>query len=282
VSTEYLQLGAIPPDFQEVLMREFVPYSVALARVSKNDPRTFTPLGSGTLVKRRDRIGILTARHCLTACSPQVRLGPGGKDSLLLILRDARSVQLRPEELLEHRLVTPSSAEYGPDLAFLEIAPSEHLQTILAVASVWSLDRDPNAISKEFGSLNSMLASIGVPEERCETNLSENELHRISYHLTCVHAIQEGDISEKDGWDYIDSKCVYSYSNSLPRSFGGFSGGGIWSVEVKKSKSTGKLSVGKAALVGVSFYETKIENKVRYMRGHFVGSIYDMAWRNFG
>src|SRR4051794_19198115 len=125
---EYLRLGDMPADFESVLMREFVPYSVGLARVSKNDRKLFTPLGSGTLVKKRNRIGILSAQHCLTACSPRVRVGRDGQDSLLLILRDARSVQMRPEDLIEHRLATPSSDEYGPDLVFLEIAPSERLQ----------------------------------------------------------------------------------------------------------------------------------------------------------
>lgn len=281
MSTEYLQLGAMPPDFQDILMREFVPYSVGLARVSEKDPKVFMPLGSGTLVKRQNRIGILSAHHCLTAVSPRVRVGLNGQDSLLLVLRDSRSVQLPSEELLEHPLATPLSTEYGPDLVFLEIAPSQRLQTILAVASVWSLDRDHNEISKIFGSIGSMIASLGILEERSKTTLNGGQFHRISYHLTCSHVIQEGNVTMRNGWDYIDSKCAYYPSNSLPQSFGGFSGGGIWSVEVKRSKSTGKLIAGKAALVGVSFYETGIDNDVQYVRGHFIRSIYDLAWRNF-
>jgi hypothetical protein len=280
MSDEYLRLGDMPPDFEAVLMREFVPYSVGLARVWDTDRTRFTPLGSGTLIKKQNRIGILTARHCLTACSPRVHVGPSGQDSLLLILRDARSVQVRPEEILEHELVIPSSTEYGPDLVFLEIAPSERLQTILAVASVWSLDRDHSEILEEFGCVGSMIVSLGILEERSQTRVTPRSFHRISYHLTCSHVIGDHDISMRDGWDYIDNKCVYSDSTSLPQSFGGFSGGGIWSVEVKRSKSTGKLSAGKAALVGVSFYETAIENGVRHVRGHFIRSIYDLAWRN--
>jgi len=49
---EYLLLGDIPLDFQKVLMRAFVPYSVGLARVSQDDPKLFTALGSGTLVRK--------------------------------------------------------------------------------------------------------------------------------------------------------------------------------------------------------------------------------------
>jgi hypothetical protein len=278
---EYLRLGDMPADFENVLMREFVPYSVGLARVSKNDRKLFTPLGSGTLVKRRNRIGILSAQHCLTACSPRVRVGRDGQDSLLLILRDARSVQMRPEDLIEHRLATPASDEYGPDLVFLEIAPSERLQTILAIGSIWSLDRDFDEVLKRFGGVGSMIVSLGIPEERCQTQLNGNTFYRSSYHLSCSHVIHEESITVRDGWDYIDNKCVYSNSNPLPQSFEGCSGGGIWSVEVSRSKSTGKLSTGKGALVGVSFYQTTIENEIGFVRGHFIRSIYDLAWRNF-
>jgi hypothetical protein len=282
MSDEYIALDSLPDDFQKVVMREFVPYSVAIARVSSENHSTFVPLGAGTLVNRDGRIGILTARHCLKACSPQVQVGPCGKDTLLLILRDARSVRLHPEEMFEHELATPSSEEYGPDLAFLEISPCERLQTILAIASVWSLDRDPDEILKVFGGLKSMLAAVGFPEVRCETRIEGNHFHRISYHLTRTHVIEEGDITQRDGWDYIDSKCVYSSSSSLPRSFEGCSGGGIWSMEVKRNKSDSKLTIGRSALVGVSFYQTPLNNGVRHVRGHFVKSIYDLAWRNFG
>jgi hypothetical protein len=280
-SAEYIQLGALPEDFQNVLMREFVPYCVGLARVTGSDKRNFTPLGAGTLVKKKGHIGILTARHCLKACSPEISVGLNGKDSLLLILRDARSVELPPEEMFEHPLATPMSVEYGPDLVFLEIVPSERLQTILAIASVWSLDRDPDMILTKFGKVGSLLAAVGFPEERCQTKINGNAFHRISYHLTCSHVIAEGNITERDGWDYIDSKCSYSDSNTLPLSFEGTSGGGIWSMEVLRSKATGKLSLGKSALVGVSFYQTSMKNSVRYVRGHFVKSIYELAWTNF-
>lgn len=277
MNDEYIALGALPEDFQNIVMREFVPYSVALARVSDNDATHFTPFGAGTLVKKSQRIGILTARHCLK----DLCIGPGGKDSLLLILRDSRSVRIPPEALFEHRLANPLSAEYGPDLSFLEIAPSERLQTILAIASVWSLDRDPQSILKDFANEGSFLASVGFPEERCKTSIVGDVFHRTSYHLTRTNVIEAGDITERHGWDYIQTRCFYGESNDLPLSFAGTSGGGIWSMEVRRSKATGKLGIGKSALVGVSFYETPLENEVRYVRGHFIKSIYDVAWRDF-
>jgi hypothetical protein len=66
----------------------------------------------------------------------------------------------------------------------------------------------------------------------------------------------------------------------LPQSFGGASGGGIWSIQLVKDEITRRLMIGKRELVGVAFYETGIENNEQYIRGHFIRSIYDIAWRN--
>jgi hypothetical protein len=274
MADEYLRLGDMPKEFQELLMREFVPYSVGMGCVSSQAKHTFTPFGSGTLVKKNGNVGILTARHCVKQMRASV-----GHDSVVLVLRDSRAVYLPPDSLIEYRLTTPLTEEYGPDLDFLEIAPCEQRQTVLAIASVWPLDRDVDVLFREFAAEGSLLASVGFPEERCKTTPLSDGFRRVAYHLTCSHVIQKGDIVEKDRWDYIQSKCFYSAENDLPQSFGGTSGGGIWSMEVLKSKATDKLSIGKSALVGVSFYQTKVENNVRYVRGHFIKSIYDVAWR---
>lgn len=272
---EYLRLGEMPEDFRAALMREFVPYSVGMGWVSSKTKHTFTPFGSGTLVKKDNAVGVLTARHC----AKQMQRESGTHDRVAIILRDARAVYLPPESLIEHRLTSPLSEEYGPDLDFIEIAPCDQLQRILAVASVWSLDRDLDSLLREFAGEGLLLASLGFPEERCKTTPLANGFRRVAYHLTSGHVIQKGDVTERDGWDYIQSKCFYCDENDLPQSFGGTSGGGIWSVHVLKSKASGKLSIGKSALVGVSFYQTRLENNVRYVRGHFIRSIYDVAWR---
>lgn len=276
MTDEYLRLGDIPEDFQEILMREFVPYSVGLGRISSRDKQAFMAVGSGTLVRKNERIGILTAQHCAKElCRERPKY-----DSVTLILNN-KAVYLPAESVIEHRLTTPLSEEYGPDLAFLEIAPCSQQQTLLAIASVWPLDRDMNELLREFSTEKTFLASVGIPEERCKTVPLKNGFRRRIYHLTCAHVIEAGDVFEKNGWDYIQSKCFYCDENDLPSSFGGTSGGGIWALQVLKSKTTGKLSIGKSALVGVSFYQTGVDNNIRYVRGHFIRSIYEVAWRNF-
>jgi hypothetical protein len=273
---ERIQFKDLPADFLEVLVREFVPYSVGLARVSTAHPLEFTPLGSGTLVKKRGRIGILTADHCLRALRARKSAG----DLIYLVLRD-HSIPLPPEIILEHELVTPASTEYGPDLGFLEIAASERLDSIRALASVWPLDRDPKPLLREFSSAGSLLASLGIPEERCHTEIKGNTFRRISYHPTRLNVIEKDNVTRRNGWDYIESKCWYGDSNPLPATFEGSSGGGIWGFKVHRNKSDNKLVIGRSALVGVQFYQTALKRNLRYVRGHFIRSIYDLAWRKF-
>src|SRR5438128_9451076 len=62
---EYLRLGDFPKEFQDVLMREFAPYSVGMGWVSSSTRQTFTPFGSRTLVSKNGKVGVLTAQHCV-------------------------------------------------------------------------------------------------------------------------------------------------------------------------------------------------------------------------
>src|SRR6266478_1310971 len=182
---ELMLLGDIPRDFQETLMREFVKYSIGMAWVSSKQKQTCTPFGSGTLVKKNGIVGILTARHCVK----QMQDESVNHDCVVLLLRDSRAVYLPPDSLIAYRLTTPVTEEYGPDLDFVEIALCEQRQTILAIASVWSLEQDFDALLKEFSAEGSLLASLGFPEERCKTTPLPNGFRRSAYHLTCGHVI---------------------------------------------------------------------------------------------
>ncbi|HZR06705.1 MAG TPA: hypothetical protein VFA61_12835 [Candidatus Udaeobacter sp.] len=137
-----------------------------------------------------------------------------------MVLRN-RIIELAPEITFEHTLARPRSPEYGPDLGFIEMAACELLGSIKAIASIWPLDGDPKKLLKEFGTAGSSLASVGIPEERCQTEITGNEFRRVCHHLTCLHVIENGNIAQRNGWDYIDSKCWYGDSNPWVTSFKG-------------------------------------------------------------
>jgi hypothetical protein len=276
----YIQIGDLPDSFLDIVMREFTDYSVALARVINNKTDTFTPLGSGVLVRRKNRFGILSAHHCLHRCTPEVQLGAAGRDKLMLMLRGGRSLLVQPHEAIEHPLGVPHSDEFGPDMTFIEILPGERLNSFKAIGSFWSLDRDINDLKNNFGRQGIAIASIGFPEIDYNTHIHRNNIHHTVNHMAYVGAIREGDISEKSGWDYLESTCDYNDSSKLPFSFAGVSGGPVWGMQLRKHKNDGHFSIEKSALIGITFYQTAKENNTRRLRAHFMDSIYNVAWKN--
>lgn len=276
---EYRQLGSLPPDLQDTIMREFVPYSVALGRIVGQDASTFIPLGGGTICRKGQRVGILTAHHCLHACNPPVRVGPGGTDTLGLILRGGRTVVLNPEEAFELPLASPDGGaynEWGPDLSFIQIAPGSRVGSVLAYGSAWSLDQNVNELNQRFGAVGDLLAAVGFPEELCNTEIRGNDVHRVAHHLTSINVIAANSVQEHCGWDFLTTLCDYSGTPTLPQSFEGVSGGGIWAIRLRRNHE--QIAIADSALVGVSFYQSDLVDLQRSVRGHYIRSIYHTAW----
>jgi hypothetical protein len=109
-----LILKDVPRSVDLEINKAIVDYSVAICRVRDGDPATFTPLGSGTFVRRNGMHGILTAHHCLHACSPAVSIGAQGRDTLLLMVTRSRCVFVDSSDAKEHPLGTPHSDDSGP------------------------------------------------------------------------------------------------------------------------------------------------------------------------
>jgi hypothetical protein len=193
----------------------------------------FKPGGSGVLVSKGNRIGILTAHHCLHTPGPEVRLGPTGTDTLFLVLTRGRSLVVSPQAVLERPLVIPKSEEFGPDLAFIEFLPGSSLNSVKAIGSIWSLDQDPVTLEEGFGKPGRLLASIGFPQIHYETEIESNTIRHQIRHMTYYFGIGPDDVFVRDGWDYIENHCSHGESSKLPESFAGMSGGPMWAVKWK-------------------------------------------------
>src|SRR5205823_4899519 len=76
--------------------------------------KTLCRIGTGVLVQKGKRFGILTAHHCLHACSPAVQLGSHTGTTLWLCLNRGRAILVQPVEAVEHELAPPQSEEFGP------------------------------------------------------------------------------------------------------------------------------------------------------------------------
>lgn len=274
-----MTVGDMPKSFTHgVLKKAFSDYSVAISRIKDGKPSW---LGSGVLVRKGKHFGILTAHHCLHACSPEVQLGSHSGDKMCFLVNPGRSIFVKPEELLEHELVIPGVDEFGPDLTFIEILSPERLGTFKACGTFWSLDKQSTDVIKEFGQPLTPAATVGFPEVDYNTIREGNKVRFQLRHMIYDNAIKEGAVFEKDGWDYLDSTIWYPGDVGLPTSFAGVSGGPVWGMELKYHKSDGHISIEKHALIGITFYEIFRRGDEGRLRAHFIKSIYDMAWQNF-
>jgi len=183
----------------EGLGRELGDYSVALAFMKGGKVDGFRPLGSGVLVRRGHRFGILTARHCLHSPeSNEVSLGSSGSDKLLLILRGGRGIQVNASEVFEHDISTPKTEQFGPDLAFVEILPGNRLDTFKAIGSFWSLDKDVTQIIDTYGgngkhqSLESDFRGF-ITTQYSNQNLISHAVRHMAY----AFIILDGDVYER-------------------------------------------------------------------------------------
>lgn len=280
-SVEYIRIGDLPQSFLDKVMYEFTPYSIGLARVRDEMLENFTPIGSGALVKRGGKYGILTARHCTHACYPQLSIGSHGRDTLYICLRNGRTATLAPNILFESSTTTPECDEYGPDLTFIEILPSEQLQSLLAISSAWNMDGPSKEMLDEYSSDGVMICALGYPEELCRTQIQveKHNVHRVAKHMTYINVLEEGDRSERNGWDYIDIKMAYEEPGRLPDSFQGMSGGPVWALKARRDKATGEIMIVKSCLVGVVFYQSALVDNVRHLRAHFARSVYINMWQ---
>lgn len=80
-----------------------------------------------------------------------------------------------------------------------------------------------------------------------------------------------------NGYDYIELGCDRSSSPTIPYSFGGVSGGGVWKVEIDSPDgSPGSEILGEITLCGVAFYEDELDTQYPYVRCHGPGSLYSV------
>ncbi len=275
--------NAVSKELQLSLLLQIADYSVALVRMKGADSSTFQVIGSGTLVRKGNIQGVLTAHHVLHALKPPVEVAAHSEWRLFLFIKGNRLLEFSPLDFCEEEIGAPIGeySENGPDLTFLRFAVSRPKATLDAICSYYPLEKPAGEVLKEFGVDRCCIIHTGFPEAKFEVEKSADQ---VTVKNLTLYGGQSGLLQEdirqgSDGWDYLASPCDYGRFPQLPQSYGGMSGGGIWSAILKKNEA-GELKFLKFALVGVNFWQRYPEDGIGGLRGHFVRSIYERAWRN--
>ncbi len=165
--------------------------------------------------------------------------------------------------MLVPTVITDSASgwnEWGPDIAFLRI-PSEFVGGITAFQVFEDLKKPPKLLGVE--SLECWVA-MGTPEELGTFTPTHAEV-QINGDFVDPRSQSHGE------HDYYDFE-VDTQREGMPKSFGGFSGGGLWRVLVYYSPLTGKVDWAQR-LKGVSFWQSPIVEGRRMIRCHGPASI---------
>jgi hypothetical protein len=278
----YIPFADVPRVFLDEVGHKLADYSVAIGKVTQENPLRFRVFASGVLVHKGNRYGVLTAHHCVNPPhSPDFHFGSVDGDKLMLLLRRGNFSVLSSEILIRHNLGIPTGENDEPDLAFIEILKSPQLDSIKAISSFWSLDRDWWTIRKEFGQLETPFTVNGFPGEYHDTEDDGNITRKIYRHMAFFYAIRSDGIFPGQDWDYLEAVNRYDSGNELPLSFEGVSGGAAWGLKIQQNKSTGKFVLQDFCLIGIAISQIPISQEELRVRIHFIRSIYDVAWQNF-
>ncbi len=268
----------IPGSLADSIRREVGPYSIALGCYLDSKNEGFRAIGSGTLVQRGEKKGILTAFHCLSnSQSRDISLGKDGTDSIVVMGHRNNTRVIPPQNMKVHALAKPQVEGEGPDLCFIEILPSPSLKSVEMFASFWRIDERRLETAEQFVHDKICTALIGYPSEDHKTSVYGDIVEHQHSSMIFWGAMGLEDIIRINGWDYVDSICDRTHSPSLPSSYAGVSGGGIWAIRLSRN-SAHEFLVDEICLIGVAFSQTPPDEGKRTIRGHYIDSIYNHAW----
>ncbi|WP_262267120.1 MULTISPECIES: hypothetical protein [Microvirga] len=160
--------------------------------------------------------------------------------------------------------------DLGRDLAFLPVADS-HMSSLGAKGTIVDLDlqasraAQPDPDGKVIDAAAGVVGEMTPPAAQRENRivLAAEGLINVGKFVATSHGTADFDLIRLDPRPSKDF--------TLPSTYGGMSGGGMWRIFVRE-KQDGEYEVVERRLVGVSFYETALPN--RHIIGHGPDSLF--------
>lgn len=263
---EKVTVGDLPAYLTDEILHALRHYAACIARM----PGETEPLyqcGSGTFVRYREHFGILTAAHVIRAIENLAQwhlIFPGSGQGHIVVDRNTVEYLCSDKAQVE---------QDGPDIGFVRLS-SHSVGQIASLFSFVNLENHESRLNAEDIPIDhGVWVEMGYPEEL--GNRSRDVDQRISTtQVYCLASVGTVDrITHRDGFDYYDSIVEYTESNSLPTSFKGISGAGLWQVRLSKRKN--RYEIRDRFLSGVVYYENASDGTVTDIRSHGRESIYE-------
>jgi hypothetical protein len=225
-------------------------------------------LGSGTLVRFGNVVGVLTCAHVLEALLKQKDIG--------ILCFPVRSNQI---QRLQLPMATTDSvaigatpwSESGPDLAFLRLPPPI-LGDIEKLATIVNGDRQRQIIvAGDPENTMKLCAMAGVIDEMTKPPIIERSPKVIVATTPFEALLNVGHLFVDDeGTDRFRFQPIVSEGVILPTSYEGTSGGGLWKFYLAHET----FSLVQARIIGVAYWQKPVGSEL-HLVGHGQVSIYD-------
>lgn len=248
-------------------------YSTTLIKITRlgNGQEDATQIGSGTYISIDGVFGILTARHVSTQLDKSSLLG-------IILMPGEHRYAIDYQYLKIINIGTSSVLSGDPDLSLIVLDHS-HVRTINSYNKLfYHLSQKRNRVLNEPPALDLGVWFIcGVPHERTSSDVSESGfIKALSFHGLCGTVGMEGEYIEGD-YDYYKVKVEYSKERDVPRSFSGFSGGGLWQVLLREYDD-GTIEPYEHILCGVHL-GSESQGQFRLIKCHGRQSIYGKLYQ---
>jgi len=282
MKSDPIRMNQIPRPLYDEIGSDLELHLVALAGVDESSPTPrLVPAGSGTLVRIDAHHYVLTAGHVwaeVLAGFPMVAIS-AREDGVVTIPRDA---------LTSKWMWYETAPEWGPDLALLQLAPSdakrlERRKVFLNLRehrNRWLID--PLEVDWGVWAVTGMLGNLSIVTQVPEQRMIHAEI-QVRAFFSGVDAQHE-----RDGYDYLDlgvdrtdAPVQELVAREGDTTFGGMSGGGLWQIPIHRDATGAIVWDGAKHLRGVAFWESAPHDRRQEIRGHGPRSLFERVWKEW-
>jgi hypothetical protein len=233
-------------------------YTIAFVSIPDSPKDYPWPRGTATLVTISGSHYFLTAEHVWRKLKEFRLIG------ITLVPEIDQRFTIPTSHLMPVGPRRPAAQNEGPDIVLLKI-PEAKLGEIKARKSFYPLEPVPQRPGIEVTGIEVAIL-LGAPGESAEATPGNLDMT-----IQGMMADHKAKKLTKGRYDYIDSK-EYFGAHGFPKSYGGFSGGGLWHVQVYFDSKTNERKE-RCRLAGMAFYEFPGKRKYRVIRCHGARSI---------
>lgn len=234
-------------------------YTIAFVSIPGSPNDHPWPCGAATLVTINGSHYFLTAEHVWKKLKRFRSVG------ITLVPEIDQCFTIPTSHLMAVGPRRPAAENQGPDIVLLKI-PEAKLGEIKARKSFYPLEPVVQKPRVEVRCIEIAIL-LGAPGESAKLMSPRN----VDMTIQGIMADHKAKKFTTGRYDYIDSKEFFG-AHGFPKSYGGFSGGGLWNAHVYLDTKTSERKE-QYRLAGMAFYEFPAKRKYRIIRCHGARSI---------